>query len=175
MITRSTARFPGERRMHVGLAVANLDASKRFYTTLLGVGPVKERPGYAKFEPEDPSLNLALNEVTSRPPRTHAASHFGIQVKTTKAVHAAIERLGAAGLATLVEEQTVCCFAVQDKVWVTDPDGNRWETFVVLEAADPRVEADPTCFEGSACCDGGDCCETATGAADARPAACCPT
>ena len=131
---QSAVNFPGDRRIHVALAVTNLELSRTFYETLLGVSPVKERPGYIKFEPQDPSLNLTLNEVSRREMRGNPATHYGIQVKSTQAVQGAIARFGDAGLNTAVEENTTCCYAIQDKVWVTDPDGNQWEVFVVLDS-----------------------------------------
>ena len=134
MSNESAVDFPGNYRLHVALNVANIERSKRFYQVLLGQSPTKERARYAKFEPLDPSVNLTLNEVAIAAPAERGSSHFGIQVKSVAEVHAAIERFNAAGLETLVEEGTTCCYAVQDKVWVADPDGHKWEVFVVLQA-----------------------------------------
>ena len=139
--------FPGESRIHVGLAVTDLARSKAFYEILLGVAPAKERPGYAKFEPADPSVNLTLNEVATSERPSAAAMHYGVQVRSTEAVQEAIERFERAGLATSVEKDTTCCYAVQDKVWVEDPDGHRWEVFVVTEADAPERKS-----EVSSCC-----------------------
>lgn len=154
----TAVQFPGNSRIHVALAATDLTQSRDFYETLLGVAPSKERPGYVKFEPTDPSVNLTLNEVSKTGDPSDLPTHFGIQVKSTEAVAAAIERLEQAGLKTKVEEQTTCCYAVQDKVWATDPDGNQWEVFVVLEAdADQRKDDDSICCVGegspqAACC-----------------------
>lgn len=127
---------------HVSLNVANLDASVAFYETAFGVEATKRRPGYAKFDLQAPSLNLSLVEA----PRTGLnASHFGIQVASSEDVRAADRRFTAAGLTTRSEEATTCCYAVQDKVWIEDPDGNAWEVFVVKADADVMV------------CDGGQC------------------
>lgn len=134
---QSAVAFPGQRRIHIALATSDLGRSKAFYQTLLGVPPTKERPGYVKFEPEDPSVNLTLNQVEDTASMGKPATHFGVQVKSVQAVEEAIARLAAAGLPTRTEEQTTCCYAVQDKVWATDPDGNAWEVFVVLEADAP--------------------------------------
>ncbi len=148
MNRQSAVQFPGNQRIHVALGVSDLAASRKFYQTLLGADPTKERPGYVKFEPQDPSVNLTLNERSNVAPANPGAAHFGIQVKSTDEVEQAIARFHAAGLKTLVEENTACCYAVQDKVWATDPDGNRWEVFVVLEA-DVAQESN----EAFACCE----------------------
>jgi len=149
-------QFLTDRRLHLGLAITELDASIRFYETLFGEPPIKVREGYAKFEPADPSVNLSLN-VVERAAKPHPTGHFGIQVKTADEVKVATERLAAAGLATDVEEATACCYAVQDKVWVTDPDGHRWEVFVVLDPdsphRSPRTAKSDCCDEEPGCCD----------------------
>lgn len=143
----SAVDFPGQSRIHVGLAVADIARSKRFYAILFGTEASKERPGYAKFEPFEPSVNLALNQVPAGTRLPIVPLHYGIQVKSTAAVKQALERFRQAGLATEVEEQTACCHAIQDKVWVSDPDGNRWEVFVVTQA-DAEQPRDPE----SECC-----------------------
>jgi len=113
---------------HVSLNVENIDASVAFYEKAFGVAPVKRRPGYAKFDLASPSLNLTMQEA----PRTGVnASHFGIQVASTDDVLEAKRRFEAADLLAHAEQDVSCCHAVQDKVWVTDPDGNAWEVFVV--------------------------------------------
>ena len=128
---------------HVSLNVSNIDASVAFYEKAFGVAATKRRPGYAKFDLESPSLNLTMAEA----PRTGVnASHFGVQVATTEDVIEAKGRFEAEGLKTFTEEDTACCYAVQDKVWVEDPDGNSWEVFVVKADA-PVMKAD-----ASTCC-----------------------
>jgi catechol 2,3-dioxygenase-like lactoylglutathione lyase family enzyme len=107
-----------------------------FYRSLFGVEPVRVRPGYAKFDLDEPPLNFALNEVPIESPG--ALNHLGIQVASTEDVMAAKQRLEASGLVTFDEMHTTCCYALQDKIWVTDPDGNRWEVFVVLDQEDDR-------------------------------------
>ena len=133
----------GALKPHLSLDVRDLEASIAFYGRFFGAEPLKRRPGYAKFDLADPSLNLALVE---RAPTGRNVNHFGVQVASSAAVDAAQARLRAAGLLDLVEEGTTCCYAKQDKVWAVDPDGNRWEVFVVLEDAD-QMRAD-----GGACC-----------------------
>jgi catechol 2,3-dioxygenase-like lactoylglutathione lyase family enzyme len=119
-------------KVHVALNTPRFDESVRFYRTFLGLEPVKLKPGYAKFDVAEPGLNLTLN-ASNRidSPVAGALNHLGIQVVSTEAVKAAAERLKTAGLATFEEENTDCCYALQDKVWVTDPNGYRWEVFVV--------------------------------------------
>jgi catechol 2,3-dioxygenase-like lactoylglutathione lyase family enzyme len=113
---------------HVSLNVSNIEASVAFYEKVFGVPAFKRRPGYAKFDLQTPSLNLSMVEA----PRTGLnASHFGIQVASSEDVAAAWARFKQAGLPTRTEENTSCCYALQDKVWVQDPDGNEWEVFVV--------------------------------------------
>ena len=130
---------------HVSLNVTNVDASVAFYEKCFGVPATKRKPGYAKFDLQEPSLNLSMVEA----PRTgENASHFGVQVATSEDVAAAWARFKAAGLDTRTEENTSCCYALQDKVWVKDPDGNEWEVFVVK--ADTETMNDVP--EKGACC-----------------------
>ena len=132
---------------HVSLNVSNVDASVAFYERAFGVPATKRRPGYAKFDLEAPSLNLTMQEA----PRTGLnASHFGVQVATSEDVAAAWARFKAAGLETFTEENTSCCYALQDKVWVEDPDGNMWEVFVVKGEA--AVMHDDPAKSAAACC-----------------------
>ena len=113
---------------HLSLNITNIDASVAFYEKAFGVPATKRRPGYAKFDLVEPSLNLTMQEA----PRTGVnASHFGIQVQSSEDVAAAWTRFKQAGLVTKTEAHTECCYALQDKVWVEDPDGNAWEVFVV--------------------------------------------
>ena len=113
---------------HVSLNVSNIDASVAFYEKVFDAPATKRRPGYAKFDLATPALNLSMVEA----PRSGVnASHFGIQVASTDDVALAAEQFRRRGLQTFAEENTSCCYAVQDKVWVEDPDGNMWEVFVV--------------------------------------------
>jgi len=116
-------------KVHVALNTSRFEESVRFYRTFLGIEPVKLKPGYAKFDVAEPGLNLTLNASPDR--GVGALNHLGIQVQSTAAVREAAERLKAEGLATFEEENTDCCYALQDKVWVTDPNGYKWEVFVV--------------------------------------------
>jgi catechol 2,3-dioxygenase-like lactoylglutathione lyase family enzyme len=116
---------------HVSINVRNVTESIEFYRKMLGIEPAKVRTGYAKFDVQNPPLNLALNEVPFN--ERGALSHLGIQVASTDDVLAVRMRWADEGLITRDEMQTNCCYAIQDKTWVTDPDGNEWEVFVVLE------------------------------------------
>ncbi len=147
---------------HVSLNVSSIEASVAFYEKAFGVAATKRRPGYAKFDLETPSLNLTMQEA----PRTGVnASHFGVQVASADDVIEARRRFEAAGLPARSEDDTTCCYAVQDKVWIEDPDGNAWEVFVVKADAD-RMHRDPTM---TTCCVP----ESAPVAPGARAAKCC--
>ncbi len=123
---------------HVSLNASDIDASVAFYEKAFGVSVTKRRPGYAKFDLQEPSLNLSMVQA----PRTGTnASHFGIQVASSEDVAAAWARFKGAGLPTRTEENTSCCYALQDKVWVADPDGNDWEVFVVKADSDKMSDA----------------------------------
>lgn len=128
-------------KAHLSLNVRNVERSIEFYRTMLGIEPSKVRTGYAKFDVQNPPLNLALNEgpVSSG----GALSHLGIQVASTEDVLAIRQKWNDAGLLTRDEMQTSCCYAVSDKTWVRDPDGNAWEVFVVLE--DNLAESNSCC------------------------------
>jgi catechol 2,3-dioxygenase-like lactoylglutathione lyase family enzyme len=129
---------------HVSLNVTDIDASVAFYEKVFDLPATKRRPGYAKFDLEAPSLNLSMVEA----PRSGVnASHFGIQVATSEDVSLAAARFKKHGLLTRGEEDTSCCYAVQDKVWVEDPDGNMWEVFVVKGESQTMRDAPRT-----ACC-----------------------
>lgn len=133
MTHESAVQFATESRIHMALAVADLGASLAFYRILFGQEPTKTRPRYAKFEVAEPPVNLSLNEVEGATGPGNHVAHFGIQVKSVAAVKAVAERLGKAQVATRAEDQVACCYAVQTKVWVNDPDGNKWEIYVVLD------------------------------------------
>ena len=118
-------------KAHLALNVRNVVKSIDFYRLMLGIEPSKVRTGYAKFDVQNPPLNLTLNEVPFN--ERGALSHLGLQVASTEDVLAMRENWAASGLVTRDEMQTNCCYATQDKTWVRDPDGNEWEVFVVLQ------------------------------------------
>ena len=127
-------------KAHVSINVRNVERSIDFYRQMLGIEPSKVRTGYAKFDVQNPPLNLALNEVPALT-GAGALSHLGMQVGSTDDVLAMRLRWKARGLLTRDEMQTSCCYAKQDKTWVHDPDGNEWEAFVVLEDNLPQQES----------------------------------
>jgi catechol 2,3-dioxygenase-like lactoylglutathione lyase family enzyme len=132
-------------KAHISINVNKVERSIEFYRKMLGIEPQKVRPGYAKFDVENPPLNLAMNEVPVSEGRLSRLSHLGIQVASTDDVLAMKQRWEAAGLTTRDEMQTSCCYAVQDKTWVTDPDGNEWEVFVVLQDNLPAPQSSMCC------------------------------
>ena len=118
-------------KAHLALNVKNVEESIAFYRKMLGIEPSKVRTGYAKFDVQNPPLNLTLNQHAFN--ERGALSHLEIQVASTNDVLATRQRWEEVGLLTRDEMQTSCCYALQDKTWVRDPDGNEWEVFVVLE------------------------------------------
>ena len=158
-------------KAHLALNVKDVEASIDFYRRMLGIEPSKVRTGYAKFNVENPPLNLTLNQVPFN--ERGALSHLGLQVASTEDVMAMRGRWQKAGLATLDEMQTNCCYALQDKSWVHDPDGNEWEVFVVLE--DNLLETSSCCVtaaEAKAEVEAAASCATATDAT-AQASSCC--
>ena len=128
---KQTVRVAQALKAHLALNVHSVERSVEFYQKMLGLEPAKKRPGYAKFDVENPPLNLTLNEVGFA--ERGALSHLGIQLATTEDVLALRRNWLDAGLDTRDEMGTNCCYALQNKTWVQDPDGNEWEAFVVLE------------------------------------------
>jgi catechol 2,3-dioxygenase-like lactoylglutathione lyase family enzyme len=142
-------------KAHVALRVKDLGRSMDFYRKLFGAEPVKVRRAYAKFDLQEPALNFALNESAADESNASAPgtlSHLGIQVASTEEVLAMRERWKRAGLDTRDEMKVECCYALQDKTWVRDPDGNEWEVFAVLADHPPEKTAAPSaCCEPSCC------------------------
>lgn len=118
-------------KTHVSLNVSNVEESIDFYKKMLGVEPFKVRSDYAKFDVANPPLNLSMVQIPFE--RGGSLSHLGLQVESTEEVLEIGKRWVENGLKTLDEMKTDCCYALQDKTWVQDPDGNRWEVFTVLE------------------------------------------
>jgi catechol 2,3-dioxygenase-like lactoylglutathione lyase family enzyme len=134
-------------RMQLALNVDDLDEAITFYAKLFDTQPAKIKPGYANFAVADPPLKLVLLE---NPGSGGTVNHLGVEVASTDIVHAEIARLAADGLFTEEEMNTTCCFATQDKVWVTGPAGEKWEVYTVLADSDtfgsgPQVQGDTCC------------------------------
>jgi catechol 2,3-dioxygenase-like lactoylglutathione lyase family enzyme len=149
-------------RVQLALRVSNLEASVAFYSGLFGVEPAKRRPGYANFAVAEPPLKLVLLE--GQPDQPTVMDHLGVEVETTGEVDAATARLSELGLFTQVENDTTCCYALQDKVWVHGPGAEPWEVYTVKDdstvygtdgvlatgapaATDPAARTEP-----AACC-----------------------
>ena len=142
-------------RVQLALRVADLDAAIDFYGRLFDAEPAKRRPGYANFAIAEPPLKLVLLEGESKEPTR--LDHLGVEVESTDDVAAATARLGNAGLDTRVQEQTTCCYAVQDKVWVTGPGEEPWEIYTVLADDRPDLEGKTELALSAACTDD-NCC-----------------
>jgi catechol 2,3-dioxygenase-like lactoylglutathione lyase family enzyme len=141
-------------RVQLALNVSDIEEAVGFYSKLFGAQPAKRQPGYANFAIEDPPLKLVL--IEDRRATTSgvqgALNHLGVEVETADEVKATSLRLNDEGLTTKNEDNTTCCYAVQDKVWVNDPDGAPWEVYTVL--ADAPTE---TGLGGNgSCCGPGD-------------------
>ena len=140
-------------RVQLALNVSDLEQAVDFYSKLFGSEPAKRRPGYANFAISDPPLKLVLIETTGAraPGVVGALNHLGVEVETPDEVRQASRRLSGDGLATTDQRETTCCYAVQDKVWVDDPDGSPWEVYTVLADApgESGVGGDGACCEDS--------------------------
>ncbi|BFU42005.1 ArsI/CadI family heavy metal resistance metalloenzyme [Krasilnikovia sp. MM14-A1004] len=135
-------------RVQLALRVSDLEASVAFYSKLFGVDAAKRRPGYANFAITEPPLKLVLIEGEGDQPTV--MDHLGVEVFSTDEVTAATRRLTESGLVTLTEDNTECCYALQDKVWVRGPGDEPWEVYVVKADADKLDKA-----PASVCCGGG--------------------
>ena len=145
-------------KAHIAIRVKDVAASTKFYRQLFGIEPCKVRTGYAKFDVANPPLNFTLNEAANF--ERGALSHLGIQVESTADVLATRQLWHERGLFTRDEMKTDCCYALQDKTWVRDPDGNEWEVFVILEDNLPEKPVAEACHTPD-CCTGPDCCTPA--------------
>ena len=128
-------------KVHLAVNVRNVEQSVGFYKKMFGIEPSKVRTGYAKFDVQNPPLNFTLNQVPFG--ERGALSHLGIQVASTEDVLTMREQWHERGLLTRDEMDTNCCYAIQDKTWAQDPDGNEWEVFVVKE--DNLAETEMCC------------------------------
>jgi catechol 2,3-dioxygenase-like lactoylglutathione lyase family enzyme len=135
-------------RIQLALNVDDLTEAITFYSTLFDTEPAKVKPGYANFAVAEPPLKLVLIE---NPGRGGSINHLGVEVESSETVHSEIARLAGAGLFTEEEMNTTCCFATQDKVWVTAPDDEKWEVYAKLADADTFGASDPSPVEADVC------------------------
>lgn len=136
-------------RVQLALNVSNIDDAVDFYSKLFATQPAKRRPGYANFAVDTPPLKLVLIENAQA---AGSLNHLGVEVFSAEEVTAAQGRLADEGLSTATEENVSCCFAVQDKVWVDDPDGAPWEIYTVLadiDAPDGELRTADVCGAGA--------------------------
>ena len=131
-------------RVQLALNVPDIDEAVAFYAKLFATEPNKRQPGYANFAIPEPPLKLVLFE-SGQPGGT--LNHLGVEVESTEKVAETHRRLTDEGLETAGEDQVDCCYALQDKVWATGPDGERWEIYTVLADTQPTTSTPP-----SACC-----------------------
>ncbi|MEV3965586.1 ArsI/CadI family heavy metal resistance metalloenzyme [Nocardia sp. NPDC050193] len=141
-------------RVQLALNVDDLEQAVEFYSTLFGVQPAKRKTGYANFAVAEPPLKLVLIE---KPGQGGSVNHLGVEVESSEKVHAEIARLSEAGLFTEEQIATTCCFATQDKVWVTGPNEERWEVYTVLAdtehfGTEPRFAGKTDGEAVQACC-----------------------
>ena len=143
-------------RVQLALNVSDIDQAIAFYSKLFGTPPTKRQPGYANFAIAEPPLKLVLIESADARGEgpAGALNHLGVEVESAEAVNAATRHLTDVGLNTLEQQGTTCCYALQDKVWVTDPDGAPWEVYTVLADASPEsgVRGDGTCCTPEGAC-----------------------
>lgn len=128
-------------RVQLALRVSDLEASIAFYTSLFGTEPAKRRPGYANFAVAQPPLKLVL--IEGDPDRPTVLDHLGVEVENSDQVDDATARLSSLGLLTAVENDTTCCYAVQDKVWVRGPGAEPWEVYTVKADAPEATSINP--------------------------------
>jgi catechol 2,3-dioxygenase-like lactoylglutathione lyase family enzyme len=156
-------------RIQLALNVDDLDKAITFYSRLFDTAPAKVKPGYANLAVAQPPLKLVLIENTGH---GGTLNHLGVEVESSEAVHAEIARLTNEGLFTEEEIGTTCCFATQDKLWVTAPAGERWEVYTVLADSESFGSASRNSEKADG--NGGICCGTVSDAesgdkAGARP------
>ncbi|MFG3319597.1 ArsI/CadI family heavy metal resistance metalloenzyme [Streptomyces sp. NPDC048171] len=139
-------------RAQLALRVSDLEASITFYSKLFGTEPAKRREGYANFAITEPALKLVL--IEGEPGEETRLDHLGVEVESTDQVSAATTRLKDAGLATFEENDTSCCYALQDKVWVHGPGQEPWEVYVVKADAGTLDRSTDPHATGDGCCTG---------------------
>ncbi|MFF1398840.1 ArsI/CadI family heavy metal resistance metalloenzyme [Streptomyces sp. NPDC058287] len=150
-------------RAQLALRVSDLEVSVTFYSKLFGTEPAKRREGYANFAITEPPLKLVL--IEGEPGQDTRLDHLGVEVDSAEQVSAATSRLKDAGLATFEENDTSCCYALQDKVWVHGPGQEPWEVYVVKADSGTLGKSAQPDANGEGCCTGQPEAEGATAAA----------
>lgn len=173
-------------RVHINLSASDLVKSVAFYGALLGVKPTKLRPDYANWRLDNPALHLALVHIPKASVADAHARHFGIELFDDRELEGWKQRVEEAGLSVRTEQEVTCCYAIANKFWVADPDGNEWEFWVRHEEANAMHGADNAPSEEGACCGAsaqenakakaaGSCCAAGATVKQEQPAksACC--
>ncbi len=157
-------------RIHIGLAVSDLDKSKQFYSALFGAAPTKVKPDYANWRLDQPALHLSLVHAPQHAAGANPVRHFGVELFSDTDLHDWRVRVLQAGMQVRDEEEVICCYAKSDKFWAKDPDGNEWEFWVRLEEANA--------MKGESAASSEQCCApamaTAGAPAEAASACCTP-
>jgi len=137
------------KRFHVHVAVDDLEANIRFYSTVFGTAPTVRKPDYAKWMMEDPRVNFAISQRGAKA----GVDHLGFQVDTDDELQALRQQVAKAEIAALDQPDAECCYARSDKYWVTDPQGIAWETYRTLgEAEIYGADSTKKAAEAGACC-----------------------
>ena len=152
------------KRLHVSVAVSDIENSIQFYSTLFGAAPAVRKPDYAKWMLEDPRINFAISTTG----RAVGIDHLGIQVDSNEELSTLGQRLDAAGGAVQPEAAAVCCYAQSDKIWTEDPQGTRWETFHTFGEATSYYSKDAACGSNEQAC-----AASPAPVADAASGSCC--
>jgi catechol 2,3-dioxygenase-like lactoylglutathione lyase family enzyme len=139
-------------RVQLALNVSDIDSAVAFYSKLFGTEPAKIRPGYANFAIAEPALKLVLIENAET---AGTLNHLGVEIETSEEVKVALDRLNQSGLVTTLQENVDCCYALQDKGWIEDPDGAPWEIYTVLK--DSNIHRPNSLLKQKAAC-GTQCC-----------------
>ena len=131
-------------RTHISLFVSDIDATVKFYDKFFNEGAAKVKDDYAKYELDAPALTISFIQ---NPEKVNTSGHYGIQVKTKEELNEKLNLARGHKLVELEEVETACCYAIQDKFWVNDPDGYEWEVYHFLEDVEQNQKK-----QAAACC-----------------------
>lgn len=147
-----------EMRVHISLEVSDIQKSIAFYSALFQREPSKVRADYANFRMEGPDLHLALVHVPNHKPEKVVSRHYGVELFEDDKLKSWLTSAENAGIKPRIEQNVTCCYAVANKFWAQDPDGNEWEFWVRKDEADSMTAVQPKETKASACCAPGTCC-----------------